>query len=292
MEIIDSNNDINDNNNDINDNNNDLNDNDINDNDLNDNNNDLNENFTSNYDFVSNHLLYTQNSTQQTLIQQQFEDSIAVKAFNILITIHDLNNINSTNNLSDKIIDFYLNMIIRKEINKKLALNINLFNSNDFKNFIDNQIINNHLNIFDYDFTLIPIFLFDHWSLVLIRQKEQRVNYYDSNNNSKTNLKRKKETKKYVIELISQDALIKKRLTDFNNWSIRAANSVPQIQDDHDSGAFICLAAKILSYNLKLNQNQFTNDYIINFKNNLIDDIKKVELSNDDYSIASGETDI
>jgi hypothetical protein len=54
----------------------------------------------------------------------------------------------------------------------------------------------------------------------------------------------------------------------------------------------MCLAAKILSYNLKLNQNQFTNDYIINFKNNLIDDIKKVELSNDDYSIASGETDI
>ena len=86
--------------------------------------------------------------------------------------------------------------------------------------------LNNHLNIFDYDFTLIPIFLFDHWSLILIRQKEQRVNYYDSNNNSKTNLKRK-ETKKYVIELISQDALIKKRLTDFNNWSIRAANSVP-----------------------------------------------------------------
>ena len=291
-DINDINNDLNDN--DLNDNNNDLNDNnnDLNDNDLNGNNNDLNENFTSNYDFVSNHLLYTQNSTQQTLIQQQFEDSIAVKAFNILITIHDLNNINSVNNLSDKIIDFYLNMIIRKEINKKLALNINLFNSNDFKNFIDNQIINNHLNIFDYDFTLIPIFLFDHWSLVLIRQKEQRVNYYDSNNNLKTNLKRKKETKKYVIELISQDALIKKRLIDFNNWSIRAANSVPQIQDDHDSGAFLCLAAKILSYNLKLNPNKFTNEYIINFKNNLINEIKTVELSNNDDLVASSETNI
>ena len=316
METIDSNNDYNDNdndnNNDLNDNNNDLNDNnnDLSDNDLNDNNNDLNDNkndpnvtrnnnieilnnnFSLNYDFVPNQLLYTQNSTQQTQIQTEFEDSIAVKAFNTLITIHDLNNINSVNNLSDKIIDFYLNMLIRKEINKKLALNINLFNSNDFKNFIDNQIINNHLNIFDYDFTLIPIFLFDHWSLVLIRQKEQRVNYYDSNNNLKTNLKRKKETKKYVIELISQDALIKKRLIDFNNWSIRAANSVPQIQDDHDSGAFLCLAAKILSYNLKLNPNKFTNEYIINFKNNLINEIKTVELSNNDDLVASSETNI
>lgn len=93
-------------------------------------------------------------------------------------------------------------------------------------------------------------------------------------------------------KLLSNDSFTKTRLIDFNNWLFRAANSVPQIHDDHDSGAFICLAAKILSYNLKLNQNQFTNDYIINFKNNLIDDIKKVELSNDDYSIASGETDI
>ena len=83
MEIIDSNNYFNGINNDYNDNNN----------DINDNNNDLNENFTSNYDFVSNHLLYTQNSTQKTLIQQQFEDSIAVKAFNILITIINLNSI-------------------------------------------------------------------------------------------------------------------------------------------------------------------------------------------------------
>jgi hypothetical protein len=57
---------------------------------------------------------------------------------------------------------------------------------------------------------------------------------------------------------------------------------VPQIQDDHDSGAFLCLAAKILSYNLKLNPNKFTNEYIINFKNNLINEIKTVELSNND----------
>jgi hypothetical protein len=304
-DLNDNNNDLNDNNNDLNDNNNDLSDNDLNDNnnDLNDNKNDpnvtrnnnieiLNNNFSLNYDFVPNQLLYTQNSTQQTQIQTEFEDSIAVKAFNMLITIQDLNNINSANNLSNKIIDFYLNMIIRKEINKKLALNINLLNSNDFKNFTDNQIINNHSNIFDYDFTFIPLFLFDHWSLILIRQKEQKVNYYDSKNNSKTILKRKKETKKYVIELISQDALIKKRLIDFKNWSIRAANSVPQIQEDHDSGAFICLVAKTLSYNVKLNPNKFTNEYIINFKNNLINEIKIVDLSIDDDLTALSETNI
>ena len=302
-------NDLNDNKNDSNDNNNDLKD------DSNGNNNDLNENelnmnnnsnfntpvasvinLESEFNLINNNLfsgelLYSQPAAQTIPLTE----TILVRAFNIEIKIKDTDSLTTDNNsmklLNDNIIDFYFNMIKNSKYNKNLANDINILSSFEFKRFIKNNDYikkdKNRINIFNSDYVLIPICYSDHWSLVNIHVKTKKVRYFDSLISLTTNSDRKKLINEFVSKIIVHDSAKIDFSTELSDWKFRNESLIPQQTNKYDCGIFICLFAKIISYDLKILPSQFSDEYIIGYRLRMLDEIKKVELLDNDFIYAS-----
>ena len=244
-----------------------------------------------NNSLFSGELLYSQPSVQTISLTE----TILVKAFNIEIKIKDTDSLTTDNNsmklLNDNIIDFYFNMIKNSNYNKNLAIDINILSSFEFKRFIkDNNYLKkdkNRINIFKSDYVLIPICYSDHWSLVNIHIKKKKVRYFDSLISLTTNSERKKIINEFVSKIILHDSAKIDFSTELSDWKFRNESLLPQQTNNYDCGIFICLFAKVISYDLKISPSQFLDEYIIGFRLRMLDEIKKVELMDNDFIYAS-----
>ena len=108
-----------------------------------------------------------------------------------------------------------------KNKNNNLATDINILSSFDFKRFLQDEnsikIGSTRINIFNYEFILIPICYVNHWSLVNIHIKEKKVRFFDSCISLKTD-ERNKLIKRFVSKLIEHDANKKDFSIDLTKW--------------------------------------------------------------------------
>jgi Ulp1 family protease len=182
-------------------------------------------------------------------------------------------------------------MIKNSKYNKNLANDINILSSFEFKRFIKNNDYikkdKNRINIFNSDYVLIPICYSDHWSLVNIHVKTKKVRYFDSLISLTTNSDRKKLINEFVSKIIVHDSAKIDFSTELSDWKFRNESLIPQQTNKYDCGIFICLFAKIISYDLKILPSQFSDEYIIGYRLRMLDEIKKVELLDNDFIYAS-----
>ena len=253
-------------------------------------------NIESEYNLISSNILDGELLYSQPLVQQiPLAETILVRAFNIEIKIKDTDSLSTNNNsdklLNDNIIDFYFNMIKSLKYNKKLANDINILSSFEFKRFLKDKDYlkkdRNRINIFNHSYILVPICHFDHWSLVNIHVKDKKVRYFDSLVSLKTNDERKKVIKEFISKIIVHDSSKINFTTDILEWGFRVESMLPQQTNNYDCGIFICLFAKIISYNLKISPSQFLNEYISEYRLRILEEIRKVELLDNDFTYAS-----
>jgi Ulp1 family protease len=177
-----------------------------------------------------------------------------------------------------------------KNKNNNLATDINILSSFDFKRFLQDEnsikIGSTRINIFNYEFILIPICYVNHWSLVNIHIKEKKVRFFDSCISLKTD-ERNKLIKRFVSKLIEHDATKKDFSIDLTKWGFRKESKLPQQTNEYDCGLFICLYAKLISYNYKIDPSLFLVDYTKNFRDRMIEEIKNCELLGFDYNFAA-----
>jgi sentrin-specific protease 1 len=233
-------------------------------------------------------MLYSQEISQQTSII----DTVLIKAFNIEIKLKDTNALTTNNNdekwLNDNIIDFYFNMIKDTERNKHLECDINVLSSFEFKRFLNNKEFikhdSNRCNIFKHDYIIIPICYSNHWSLVNIHIKQKKVRFFDSCTSLESNDKRKILIKEFVSFIIDNDARKKDFSTNLSEWVFRNESKLPQQCNNFDCGLFICLFAKIISYSAKIIPSQYLENYLLEFRCRMFDEIKNFELFDNEYN--------
>ena len=226
--------------------------------------------------FLANEYLYSQQPTQQ---QPSVLNSTIVSAFNINITGKEILSLTSTGGreswLNDNIIDFYFNLLSNKGFNKHLNQSINVISSLEFTRYAKNiqaisDLIIKHNNIFDFDLSIIPICIYDHWSMVLINTKDKKVRFYDSNIKLKTNKERKDSIKAFVIHIINKDSTDKKIIFNICDWIFRAQSSLPQQSNTNDCGVYICSYAKHISLKQEISDNINISNLRTNIKNEII----------------------
>jgi Ulp1 family protease len=217
-------------------------------------------------------------------------ESTVSKNFNINLTFFDLLPFRTNNNddkrFNDNIVNYYMNMISNGLFNTRLKINVNIFSSIDFVRFLtcNNSVIKHHkFNIFKYDYILAPICLNSHWSLIKIFTRTKKVRHFDSSSKLKSYNERAQRIYKFIENIIRID------LAELNikfvpsEWVFRLATNVPQQSNNYDCGPFICLYSKILSYDMKINPSQFTNDYISNYRKRILIEITDSSLSDFDF---------
>ena len=235
--------------------------------------------------FCSN--LYSQPVTEQK------PDETIVKAFNIEITNKLIQpllcfNYEKTNNknkwFSDELVNFYLNLVVNGRFNHRLVKKTLTISSQAFLKFKRKSTNDNkplkyfNENIFDYELVVIPICVFDHWSLVAIHTATKKVRYFDSKISLPTNAKRKDEIKQFISDLINSEINTKTRLAD---WIFRAEAKVPQQESNFECGLFTCIFAKCLVTNDDITSEIFKKEHLNSLCTMLVNEIKSCEIVND-----------
>ena len=235
--------------------------------------------------FCSN--LYSQPVTEQK------PDETIVKAFNIEITKKLIQpllcfNYEKTNNknkwFSDELVNFYLNLVVNGRFNHRLVKKTLTISSQAFLKFKRKSTNDNkplkyiNENIFDYELVIIPICVFDHWSLVAIHTATKKVRYFDSKISLPTNAKRKDEVKQFISDLINSEINTKTRLAD---WIFRAEAKVPQQESNFECGLFTCIFAKCLVTNDDITSEIFIKEHLNSLCTMLVNEIKSCEIVND-----------
>ena len=110
-----------------------------------------------------------------------------ISKHSIEMTRRDYRSLSGKNWINDKIIDEYFTLIKERNLKNNLA-KVTIFSTHAFTkleqdfddnfNLIANRWVNEDLTL--QDKVLIPIFKEDHWSLVVVIIKDQRIDYYDS----------------------------------------------------------------------------------------------------------------
>ncbi len=238
------------------------------------------------------HEQFCSNLYSQPVIEQKSDETI-VKAFNIEITNKLIQpllcfNYEKTNIknkwFSDELINFYLNLVVNERLNQRLAKKTLTISSQAFLKFKRKSTNDNkplkyiNENIFNYELVIIPICVFDHWSLVAIHTTTKKVRYFDSKTNLPTNTKRKEEVKQFISDLINSETNTKNRVAD---WIFRAEAKVPHQESNFECGLFTCIFAKCLVTNDEITTEIFKKEHLNSLCMMLVNEIKSCEIVNE-----------
>jgi len=103
------------------------------------------------------------------------------------------------------------------------------------------------VDLFEYDYILIPVHLGLHWCVSVIAAKEQAVRYYDSMGG------RNHECLNALKTYLEAESLDKRKtVLDTSQWKTDCVQDIPQQMNGSDCGMFACKYAEYISRKAKI----------------------------------------
>lgn len=171
-----------------------------------------------------------------------------VEAFNIPITPHDIGKLRDRQWLNDEVINFY-HELIRKRSQDHAGLfpKVHVFNTFFYprlqsKGYSGVRRWTRKIDIFSFDYIIIPVHLSVHWCCAVINFKEKRFEYYDSLHGPSG------EAFQVLRDYLCKESLDKRKLEiDLSEWSNFGPKNIPAQENGYDCGVFACTFAEYIS---------------------------------------------
>ncbi|KAI6217881.1 Ulp1 protease [Aphelenchoides besseyi] len=184
------------------------------------------------------------------------EDEVFSEDFAVKITRKDLRTLAGLNWLNDEIINFYLNLIVRRgeqnaDLPKTYAFNTFFLSTLQQRGYAAVKRWTRKVDVFSYDVLLVPVHLGNHWCLAVIDFKAQEISYFDSLGGKNVGCL---EALKSYLQEEHRDK--KKSEIDLSNWNFECKAEIPRQMNGSDCGVFTCVFAEFSSrrYELKFDQ--------------------------------------
>lgn len=179
-------------------------------------------------------------------------NSVIVNRFNINILRSDIATLESSRWLNDKIVDFYLHLIMYFHTDC-LMLSTLIYTSICAHGLEMVSEWFNNTNFFSYRIVFIPMCYNSHWRLISIDTIMKSINYYDSLAGQ--------EFPNYIVDFLQNNA--SKNQVDFTHYKTNIILNDPIQHNTSDCGVFLCQFVKCLANKTEMIFNQVI---LINFK--------------------------
>jgi len=179
------------------------------------------------------------------------ESQVLCDGFNLTITRRDINSLAGLNWLNDQVVNFYFTLIMERGKSGDFP-KVYAFNTFFYPKLMSGghpvlKRWTRKVDLFEYDYILIPVHLGLHWCVSVIAAKEQAVRYYDSMGGQ--NHQCLKALKTY-LEAESLDK--RKTVLDTSQWKAECVQDIPQQMNGSDCGMFACKYAEYISRKAKI----------------------------------------
>lgn len=185
------------------------------------------------------------------------------------LTRKDIYTLTGLNWLNDEVINAYFSLIVArgKGSNKKKVYAFNTFFYPKLRDsgYSSVKRWTRKVDIFSFDYLLVPIHLGNHWCLAFIDFTRRQISYYDSLGGSPNNCCDN------LLDYLRYESNDKKK-QDFDDENWRLINSysqqgIPQQRNGSDCGVFACTYAEYLSRPAKL---KFSQEHMSYFRKKMI----------------------
>ena len=203
-------------------------------------------------------LMSTQVNSQSTIQEptKKIDDIIIVDHFKIKLTISDLNRLRGLSWLNDKIINFYLEMIMARSaqyhnLPKCYAMNTFFMGKLQKDGYPAVKRWTKKVDIFSFDKIFIPFNSNDvHWCLAVVDMKEKGIYVYDSFGGDHD------QVLKILLQYLKKEHMEKKGTIDIGKFTLRNVKGIALQANGSDCGIFTLKNAEYLSRNAKITFNQ------------------------------------
>lgn len=177
------------------------------------------------------------------------KEEILIRKFNLEMRRRDLLTIKGNQWLNDMVVNFYLELINQRSRANDQMPKVHCFNSFLYTSLMQGGFgrVKNYskkLDIFDIDILIFPIFLNNHWRLVIVKNRTKRIFYLDSLSKIGRNILNT------IKDYLSEEHLRKKGTPlDFKTWDCDIYPNTPQQDNPNDCGVFMCRFANLIAAN-------------------------------------------
>jgi len=200
--------------------------------------------------------------------------AVLVEAYNIPITVRDLNTLQGLNWLNDEVINFYLQMIVKRSEGSGQP-KVWAFSTFFYPKLVDGSHATvkrwtKKVDLFACSVVLVPVHLGMHWCLAVIDVEHKAIQYYDSmggNNN---------RCLKALSSYLAEEHRVKKGAElDMSAWRMEIKKDIPQQMNGSDCGMFTCKFSEYLSRRARIS---FTQADMPTFRRRMIYEIVKNDI--------------
>ncbi|XP_027015823.1 sentrin-specific protease 2 [Tachysurus fulvidraco] len=176
-------------------------------------------------------------------------DLILSSAFKLRITQRDLATLQEGCWLNDEVINFYLNLVMARTEQEACGRKVYCFSTFFFPKLHGGgheavRRWTKAVDLFLYDFILIPLHLGVHWSLAVVDFRAKSVRSYDSMG------QRHDDICNMILMYIKEECEVKKgKGLEILKWTVTSlrATEVPQQKNGSDCGVFVCKYADYIA---------------------------------------------
>ncbi|CAH0700281.1 unnamed protein product [Spodoptera exigua] len=192
-----------------------------------------------------------QENLVDTALKSTPADKVLIGKYKINIFKEDLETLSRDKWLNDKIINFYMNLIMqrskeRKDLPKLYATNTFFYHKLKCSGYNGVKSWTKEVDIFAYDVIVVPVYLGNHWCVSFINFRKRKIEYLDSRvqkNDSHTCLDA-------LLQYLKNEHQDRKGVPfDDNGWETKVREDIPQQRNNYDCGIFMCTFVEFSSRN-------------------------------------------
>lgn len=200
------------------------------------------------------------------------EETILVTKFNYEIRAKDIVTLQGLNWLNDEVINFYFQLIMQRSQQVDNLPKVYAFSTFFYdklraseNSYATLKRWTRRVDIFSFDFILIPLHLGMHWALASINCTAKRICYYDSLTNTSLINEKGHVHQVALLKYLELEHMEKKGSTLPADWAIcavgedengRSGIRIPQQENGSDCGVFSCKFAECISRRSPFNFSQ------------------------------------
>ncbi|XP_049817479.1 sentrin-specific protease 2-like [Aethina tumida] len=174
------------------------------------------------------------------------------RKFDIALTRSDMHSLKDGAWLNDKIIDFYLEMIVERSNNgpgpKCFAFNSHFYLQLKQRGADEVEDWSGCTDIFHKNLIFVPVFdNNNHWTLIIVNTKTKTIKFYDSKG-SRNSVAPTLVLRYLVVEHMNK----KSACLDWKRYQMVPNAPTPQQMNDSDCGVFLLTLAEFMSRNRPL----------------------------------------
>ncbi|RZF38768.1 hypothetical protein LSTR_LSTR008138 [Laodelphax striatellus] len=181
--------------------------------------------------------------------------AVVTEGFRLTITHDDMLTLVNVNWLNDKVINFYMNLLIERSKKEGLP-KVHAFATFFYQRLIESGHASvsrwtKKVDIFAQDLIIVPVHLRSHWCMAIIDLRNKVVEYYDSMGSHNN------ECLKALLKYLEDESNDKKKIPyDTSDWKAVNMKDIPQQTNISDCGVFACAFAEYRCRNAKITFSQ------------------------------------